>query len=206
MFRSWTLPSAPPALEPHPLPRCHPERSEGSAFRSPIRSPLDRGHRSPPTFPNSVNSAISVLKLPCNNSTPPAAALCLPASPPLRTHSNAHNPIPFMGLLHSSHHTPGWGSCLVTHCSPLATIPFRITSFAHPRPLTLIESHLCKKHRGVSALRLAVPFWDFRIQSHHERSEFCLPPVTSHNSSVTNYGSWPDALPSQREYRTVAEA
>jgi hypothetical protein len=30
----------------------------------------------------------------------------------------------------------------------LATIPFRITSFADPYPLTLIESHLYKKHGG----------------------------------------------------------
>ena len=29
--------------------------------------------------------------------------------------------------------------------SPQATIPFRITSFAHPHHLTPIESHLCKK-------------------------------------------------------------
>ncbi len=37
---------------------------------------------------------------------------------------------------------------LVTrHCS-LATIPFRITFFADPHPLTPIESHSYKKHRG----------------------------------------------------------
>jgi hypothetical protein len=34
---------------------------------------------------------------------------------------------------------------LATHHSPLATIPFRITSFADPHDLTHIESHLYKK-------------------------------------------------------------
>ena len=29
-----------------------------------------------------------------------------------------------------------------------ATIPFRITSFADPHPLTLIESHSYEKHQG----------------------------------------------------------
>jgi len=37
---------------------------------------------------------------------------------------------------------------LATRQSLLATIPFRITSFADPHPLTSIESHLCKKHGG----------------------------------------------------------
>jgi hypothetical protein len=60
-----------------------------------------------PLFLTSVDSTISVLKLPFNNSTHTAVALCLPAWPPLHTHSNARKPIPFISLLHSSHHTPG---------------------------------------------------------------------------------------------------
>ena len=39
-------------------------------------------------------------------------------------------------------------SALATSHSSLATIPFRITSFADPHPLTLIESHFYKKHGG----------------------------------------------------------
>jgi hypothetical protein len=37
------------------------------------------------------------------------------------------------------------GSSLATHHSPLATIPFRITFFADPHPLTPIESYSYKK-------------------------------------------------------------
>jgi hypothetical protein len=44
------------------------------------------------------------------------------------------------------------GSSLATHHSPLATIPFRIISFAHPHRLTLTESYSYKKQgRGVGA-------------------------------------------------------
>jgi hypothetical protein len=37
------------------------------------------------------------------------------------------------------------GFSLATHHSPLVTIPFRITFFAHPHPLTPIESYSYKK-------------------------------------------------------------
>src|SRR5208282_3333941 len=56
-------------------------------------------------------------------------------------------------------------SSLATHHSPLATIPFRITFFAHPHHLTLIESHSCKKQgRGWGgASNLSIPPNYFRI-------------------------------------------
>src|SRR5208282_1079204 len=54
---------------------------------------------------------------------------------------------------------------LATHHSPLATIPFRITFFAPPHHLTLIESHSCKKQgRGWGgASHLSIPPNHFRI-------------------------------------------
>jgi hypothetical protein len=89
-----------------------------------------------------------------------------------RAHTNSRNPNPLYALLHGSLDTRGVGSRLATHHSPAlsegegshvhpacpeprsersrrATISFGITSFAHPHPLTAMESHLCKNHRGV---------------------------------------------------------
>jgi hypothetical protein len=168
-------------LLPRPPLRCHPERSEGSAFRLPPTSSLDRRHGFPHLPPISVNSVLPALKstfdpsaIPSDDSHPIAPTQTLPTlstTLPLRAHSNARNPIPFRRLLHDSLNSRGSGSRLPAHHSPAlsevvgslvfpacpewrregshrATIPFRITSFAYPHPLTPIESYLCKKHRG----------------------------------------------------------
>jgi hypothetical protein len=87
---------------------------------------------------------------------------------PLRTHSKARKPIPFIGLIHGSLDTQGWVQgalppmhrCFTPSFEGIladragrraATIPFRITSFADPHPLTLIESHSYKKQGGASS-------------------------------------------------------
>src|SRR5271155_5353947 len=55
---------------------------------------------------------------------------------------------------------------LATHHSSLATIPFRITFFAHPHHLTLIESHSCKKQgRGWGRMLTQVPTQTIRLLS-----------------------------------------
>jgi hypothetical protein len=54
--------------------------------------------------------------------------------------------------------------------SPLATIPFKITSFAHPHHLTPIESHSCKKQgRGWGIPVRPTPFLFFpqRVNIQH---------------------------------------
>jgi hypothetical protein len=82
-----------------------------------------------------------------------------------RARTNSRNPNPRYALLHGSLDTRGVGSRVAIHHSPalsevegsLAIIPFRITSFAHPHPLTAMESHVCKKLSGVgSALRARI--------------------------------------------------
>jgi len=67
--------------------------------------------------------------------------------------------------------------------SSFATIPFRITSFAHPHPLTPIESYSCKKHRGGGLLQ--------KINSQFRQQR---------------PGSWPNAIPSRRVCHTSAAA
>jgi hypothetical protein len=110
-----------------------------------------------PLFLTSVDSTISVLKLPFNNSTHTAVALCLPAWPPLHTHSNARKPIPFISLLHSSHHTPGCTLssdsqvfCSLSAISPLPTIfPGINTSkfLSKQTPSTPFRINAYEKHR-----------------------------------------------------------
>jgi hypothetical protein len=138
-------------LLPRPPLRCHPERSEGSAFRLPPTSSLDRRHGFPHLPPISVNSVLPALKstfdpsaIPSDDSHPIAPTQTLPTlstTLPLRDHSPALSEVV--------------GSLVFPACpewrregSHRATIPFRITSFAYPHPLTPIESYLCKKHRG----------------------------------------------------------
>ena len=97
--------------------------------------------------------------------SPKDLQLVTTATTSYRPHTNSRNPNPLYALLHGSLDTRGVGSRLAIHHSPapsavegsLAIIPFRITSFAHPHPLTAMESHVCKKHRGVgSALRAGI--------------------------------------------------
>jgi hypothetical protein len=56
-------------LPPRPFQSCHPERIEGSAFRSPFTPSLNRRDRFPPVFPSSVNSGPSVSKSPFTPAT-----------------------------------------------------------------------------------------------------------------------------------------
>jgi hypothetical protein len=146
-------------------------RTNPSAFPSPAPFPS-----SVPFPPASVNSVLGVypdlvgalkstfgpstISADDSSSIPSSQRLPGFSTPqPMRAHSNVSNPISFMRLLHDSLDTRGWGPHLVTHHSftpsaqgPLTTIPFRITFFAHPHPLTPIESHSCKK-QGVGVSR-----------------------------------------------------
>jgi hypothetical protein len=76
-----------------------------------------------------------------------------------RPFDSAPNCSPHLDLLHSvtCHPERSEGSAflptLATHHSPLTTIPFRITSFACPHPLTPIESYSCKKQGGGGPLQ-----------------------------------------------------
>ena len=204
----------------------------------------------------STNPVPSVLKTALNPSIPPAHAIHAPTSPLPRTHTNAGlpragasgNPIPFIGLLHSSLDTPGVGVQLwlivrhaaltYTACpekrrgaSRSATIPFRIIFFAHPHPLTPIESYSCKKHRGGglwdSLSWLSPPAARSLLSTHGGASItssqrgsansaslrylFSLP-VTSYRPPPTicrlqpPLGYLPNALPVRPESRTAAAA
>ena len=68
--------------------------------------------------------------------------------------------------------------------SPLAAIPFRITSFAHPHHVTLIESHSCKEQgrgwvSGASSRPKHFFFFPQRINIQHT-----APPATPLFSSI----------------------
>jgi hypothetical protein len=142
-----------------------------------------------------------VLKPPFNNSAPLAPALCLPAPPPLRTHSNARKPIPFIGLLHSSLHTPVWGSSLAINRRPsFAPIPFRITFFAHPHHLTLIESYSCKNigGRGWWDRQAWLSFYALSVKLQSTRTEH-RPRDTGHES----FASFATRLLAERDSMTT---
>jgi len=112
-----------------PLKVCHPERSEGSAF-------LRSFAASSSAF--SVNSVLR--KTRAFNTTAPSTTL-------------ADIPADFQSLRVAS---PLPSTSIATLRSPLATIPFRITSFADPHPLTLTESYSYKKQgRGWGPRHLA---------------------------------------------------
>src|SRR4029077_18751460 len=97
-------------LPPRAILRCHPERSEGSAFRRHLPPSLRR----------------SSFTSPSNNATGPAQARQLPSPPHLRAHTNARNPLSFIRLLHSSFYTRVRRFSIATHQPTLASIPFRI--------------------------------------------------------------------------------
>jgi hypothetical protein len=139
----------------HPLPcRC----SGGSS--DPFSAlPLTSANLPPGGYPASVRASQSTTKL--FTAHRHASDSTLPW--PLGTHSKTCKPIPFRGLHHDSLNIRTWGSLPLAHRSftpslervidyrvalQTTTIPFRITSFADPHPLTLIESHSYKKHRG----------------------------------------------------------
>jgi hypothetical protein len=115
---------------------------------------------------------------------------------PLRTHSNASKPIPFIGLLHRSRHTPGWGSYPAAHhsssvypeSSRKATIPFRIKFFAHPHHLTPSNQILTKTPGVGVPLIQPNPFVPFSILRPLTPIEFALTKSASLNpldSAVT---------------------
>jgi hypothetical protein len=115
------------------------ERREGSAFL-----------RSTSSSACSVNSALRETHGP----TPTAPSTPLARIPAAFQSAmiDPLSPSPFLAIRHS----------------PLATIPFRIISFADPHRLTLIESYLYKKHgRGWGPRHLA-PLWD--LSTHATRS------------------------------------
>ena len=60
-------------------------------------------------------------------------------------------------------------------------IPFRITSFAHPRPLTPIESHLCKKQGGGVSQLLPNHFLFFSQPVNTQRTATPATPIPSCN-------------------------
>jgi hypothetical protein len=97
-----------------------------------------------------------------------------PVPAALRAHSNARNPISFMSLLHGSLYTRGVGphpSPRPTRPSLLASIPFRITFFAHPHRLTLSESYSCKKHRGMG-IGSRITGHESPLKTHRLRSRY----------------------------------
>jgi hypothetical protein len=148
----------------------------------------------------------------------------LPQVHTLRTHTDARNPIIFLGLCNGSLDTEfplaaDFAASLVyPEASRSATIPFRITSFAHPRHLTPIESHSCKNRgRGVGPAPIQhIVFFSSQITGHGSQYTGHESRITSHESRVTNHksqitsrsprGSWPGALPAQRESRASAAA
>jgi hypothetical protein len=118
--------------------------------------PRHRGVALPLT---SVNSATSVLRTASKAPTPLQCARRSPLRCPPRRQSNAHKPIPFIGLLRDSLDAPGVGvparhsSLVHPEGRRAATFPFRIISLAHPHPLTPIESHSYKKQGGGVSFR-----------------------------------------------------
>jgi hypothetical protein len=150
MIRSRTNPSAFPSLASFPSPVPFPPASVNSVLG--VYPDLVGALKS--TFDPSTISADDRPSILASQTLPGFST-----PPPMCTHSNASNPIPFIRLLHDSLDSPGWGPHLVTHHSftpsaqgPLTTIPFRIKFFAHTHPLTPIESNSCKK-QGVGVSR-----------------------------------------------------
>ncbi len=151
---------------PHSLPNiCHPacpeprrERSEGSAFLSSLSAA------------SSVSSVNSLLrKTLARTPTAPSTTLaCVPAdfqSSMIAQRSQSSFLATRLPRVSRGH-------------SPLATIPFRITSFADPHHLTLTESYSYKKQgRGWGVLHPAQTIPLFSTESTHPTHR------NAHNSS-----------------------
>jgi hypothetical protein len=77
------------------------------------------------------------------------------------------SPIPTSDSQPSTVDPPSPAPFLATRHSPLATIPFRVSSFANPHPLTLIESHLYKKQGRGPGIRSSPTLPLFSTTSKH---------------------------------------